>query len=296
MYVEPDFTEIEAFQVEMPERQTAPFVFNSPHSGRYYPDRFLRMSCLSADAIRRSEDYHVDQLFTAAARYGAPLMTANFPRAYLDVNREPYELDPKMFVGNLPSYANFRSMRVAGGLGTMPRVVAEGQAIYNSRVPVDEAISRIENLYKPYHATLRSLLANTHRQFGYSVLIDCHSMPSTVRIGHDGTRPDFIIGDRFGTSASQFLTETIHSVLTDIGYNVTTNKPYAGGFITEHYGRPSRGLHAVQIEINRGLYFDERLLRPKPGFDDLVFDLSQLIGELVALPGEYFTGFSQAAE
>ncbi|MGB7431898.1 MAG: N-formylglutamate amidohydrolase [Ahrensia sp.] len=296
MHVQPDFWTQEAFEIRMPVHQHAPFVFNSPHSGRYYPERFVRMSRLDGDAIRRSEDFFVDELFASAVDHGAPLMVANFPRAYLDVNREPYELDPKMFSQNLPPYANFRSMRVAGGLGTVPRVVAEGQAIYPGKLSLSEAMLRIDGIYKPYHTQLRGMLARTHRNFGYAVLIDCHSMPSTIRLGSEGLRPDFILGDRFGTSASHALTQATHAALSDLGYLVTSNKPYAGGFITEHYGRPAKGLHALQIEINRGLYFDEKRLRKKPGFDALVDDLSSVIARLVDMPSSDFIDYSLAAE
>lgn len=296
MYVQPDFRTLEAFEIRMPSQHSVPFVFNSPHSGRYYPERFVRMSRLDDRSIRRSEDFYVDELFGSAVAHGAPLMVANFPRAYLDVNREPYELDPKMFSQNLPPYANFRSMRVAGGLGTVPRVVAEGQAIYPGKLSLSEAMMRIDGIYKPYHTQLRGLLARTHRNFGYAVLIDCHSMPSTVRLGNEGVRPDFILGDRFGTSASRALTQAAHAALSDLGYLVTSNKPYAGGFITEHYGRPAKGLHALQIEINRGLYFDEKRLRKKVGFDALVDDLSSVIASLVDMPSSDFSDYSLAAE
>lgn len=296
MHVQPDFGTQEAFEIRMPSRQSVPFVFNSPHSGRTYPQRFIAMSRLDATSIRRSEDFFVDELFAAATDLGAPMMLAHFPRAYLDVNREPYELDPKMFKQNLPPYANFRSIRVAGGLGTVPRVVAEGQSIYGAKLSLSEAMMRIDGIYKPYHNQLRGVLARTHRQFGCAVLIDCHSMPSSVRLGNDGLRPDFILGDRFGTSASQAITQTAHQALADMGYLVTANKPYAGGFITEHYGRPAKGLHALQIEVNRGLYFDEKRLCKKVGFDALAQDLSAVIEKLVALPLDRLTDYSLAAE
>ena len=296
MFASPDFTSVEAFEVRVPERQLAPFVFNSPHSGRHYPQRFIDMSRLKGKALRRSEDFHVDELVADVVGLGAPLMQANFPRAYLDVNREPYELDPKMFVGSLPPYANFRSMRVAGGLGTVARIVAEGQCIYAGRIAVEDALNRIEGIYKPYHATLRSLLAKTHRAFGHAILIDCHSMPSSVRIGAEGTRPDFILGDRFGTSASGDLMEMARQTLTGLGYVVAINKPYAGGFITEHYGRPARGLHALQIEINRGLYFDEHSLSKRVGFDALRADLRVLFDALMGMSWHGSADYSLAAE
>jgi N-formylglutamate amidohydrolase len=281
MSAELDFADAAPFEVRQPARQTSPFVFNSPHSGRRYPARFLAMARLDADAIRRSEDCFVDELFAHALAFGAPLMAANFPRAYLDVNREPWELDPRMFLEPPPPYANVRSARVAGGLGTVPRIVGEGQEIYGARIPLAEATSRIETIYKPYHAQLRALVLATHQRFGAAALIDCHSMPASIRVGDSGVRPDFIVGDRFGASAASAMTEAAIGILVSLGYTVAHNKPYAGGFITEHYGRPVRGLHALQIEVNRGLYMNERTYQKSSGFLPLAEDIGRFIGRLV---------------
>ncbi|TCS00763.1 MULTISPECIES: N-formylglutamate amidohydrolase [unclassified Rhizobium] len=262
----PEMREYELFEVHEPVSQTIPFVYNSPHSGRIYPPEFIAQSRLEGISIRRSEDHYVDELFGAAVDLGAPLLLANFPRAYLDVNREPYELDPRMFDGLLPPYANINSLRVAGGLGTIPRIVAENMEIYARRLPVQEGLERVESVYKPYHFALRRLIARTHVQFGFGVLIDCHSMPGNVRVAGTNARPDFIIGDRYGTSASSELSRAAIGILEELGFAAIRNKPYAGGFITEHYGRPSRGLHALQIEVNRSIYVDEVTLEKRPDF------------------------------
>lgn len=291
-----EMTERELFEVLEPASQRIPFVFNSPHSGRSYPQAFLDQSRLDALAIRRSEDHYVDELFQNAMFLGAPMLLAHFPRAFLDVNREPYELDPRMFDGPVPPHANISSMRVAGGLGTVPRLVAENMEIYRGRFPVEEALARIETIYKPYHATLRKLIARTHVQFGLSVLIDCHSMPGNVLLPGSAQRPDFIIGDRYGTSAAAELSRMAVDLLQQLGYTVARNKPYAGGFITEHYGRPSRGLHALQIEINRGLYVDEATLVRKPGFGALVADLTSFIASLARHVEDYGAYLPLAAE
>ena len=259
-----------------------PFVFNAPHSGRDYPVRFRAASRLDPVELRRSEDAHVDQLFAGAVALGAPLVAALFPRAWLDVNREPYELDPRMFEGALPSHANTRSVRVAGGLGTVPRLVAEGRDIYRHRIPVGEALARVEAVYKPYHEALRTLVSGMRDGFGRAILVDCHSMPSVVRDGEGGARPDIVVGDRFGTSASRALTDLATGLLRERGFAVTRNKPYAGGFVTEHYGRPARGLHALQIEINRGLYMDEVTYARRPGFAVLADELSGFCADLMA--------------
>jgi N-formylglutamate amidohydrolase len=261
-----------------------PFVLNSPHSGRHYPPRFLAMSRLDASAIRRSEDCYVDELFRGGVGLGAPMLAANFPRAYLDVNREPWELDPRMFDEQLPPHANTRSARVAGGLGTVPRLVGEGQDIYPGKLPLAEALARVETHYHAYHDALGALLAATRAAFGFAVLIDCHSMPASVRVGERGARSDFIVGDRFGTACARALTDAAISILIGMGYNVAHNKPYAGGFITEHYGRPAQGVHAIQIEINRGLYLNERTYEPSVGFVPLAADMTRFCAEMMSVP------------
>ncbi len=286
-----------AFEILAPAEQTRPFVFNSPHSGAYYPPEFLAAAALDRVAIRRSEDLLVDALFGSVVALGAPLMRAVYPRAFLDVNREPYELDPKMFVGRLPSFANVRSLRVAGGLGTIPRVVGDAANIYKAPLDVEEALRRIDRIYRPYHDALRQLLADTHLRFGRAVLIDCHSMPSNLQGTPLRSRPDFILGDRFGASCAPELVGRAQAVLRDLGYTVCRNKPYAGGFITEHYGRPARGLHALQIEVNRALYMDEARLEPSAGFARLAEHMRLLSEALLAVPVEAWAlPLSDAAE
>lgn len=265
------------FAIDEPGEHTLPFVFNTPHSGAVYPKAFLAGSRLDPLALRRSEDAYVDRLFAPVVDLGAPLMRANFPRAYLDVNREPYELDPRMFEGRLPPFANTRSMRVAGGLGTVPRVVADGQEIYRTRLPVEEAVARIEELYKPYHRTLRGLIQRTARAFGHAILIDCHSMPSSSLPRDEDAKADFVLGDRFGTSCTPILIAAFEHHLRARGFRTLRNKPYAGGFITEHYGEPNIGRHALQIEINRGLYMNESNLAVTQGFADLVWTLREVV-------------------
>jgi N-formylglutamate amidohydrolase len=275
------------FEVREPLGNLTPFVFCSPHSGRIYPQCFLDQSRLDATALRRSEDCYVDELFIRAASRGATLLSARFPRAYIDANREPYELDPELFVEPLPDWANARSVRVAGGLGTIARIVSDGEEIYDGPLALPDALLRIELLHKPFHAVLRSLLDRAQRNFGYAILIDCHSMPS-AHMAHAGVRrPDFVIGDRFGTSCDLRLTKLIRSIMTDLGYEAQLNRPYAGGYITEHYGRPLRGVHAVQLEINRGLYMDEKTLEKTPRFialeRDMLLFAKQLFAEAPAL-------------
>jgi N-formylglutamate amidohydrolase len=261
------------FDILEPGIMTAPLIFNSPHSGQVYPHSFLKASRLDPLALRRSEDSFVDELFAGVVSDGLPLMRARFPRAFLDVNREPYELDPRMFDGRLPPFANTRSMRVAGGLGTIARVVSEYQEIYARRLPVEEGLRRIDTLYKPYHRALRRLLQTTQRRFGIAVLVDCHSMPSNQTTREDTPRADIVLGDRYGTSAAPAFIDAAERVLRQRGYSVARNKPYAGGFITEHYGNPAGRCHALQIEVSRGLYMDESRIERSAGLAMVAVDL-----------------------
>lgn len=255
------------FIVLSPARQTAAAVLNSPHSGSHYPEEFLSVSRLQTAALRRSEDCYVDELFAASTEAGAPLLKANFPRAFIDLNREPNELDPHLIEGPLPRSANASSVRVVGGLGTIPRVVSEGEEIYRRKITLADALARIAQLYEPYHAALARLVSETHAAFGVALLIDCHSMPSSAATTSTAfPQPDVVIGDRHGISCSLALIERIEQLFRQNGLKVQRNRPYAGGFITERYGKPSKGLHAVQIEINRAAYMNERTLQRHSGF------------------------------
>jgi N-formylglutamate deformylase len=285
------------FEVIEPAMRRGPLMFNSPHSGCIYPHAFLLTSRLDLATLRRSEDCFVDDLVSGVVARGYPLMRAHFPRCYVDVNREPYELDPRMFEGRLPSFANTRSMRVAGGLGTVARVVGDAQEIYDRRISVNDALRRIESLYKPYHRALRRNFTKVHRDFGAAILIDCHSMPSTTGSGKDERpRADVVLGDRYGTSCVPAVSETIETTLRSFGYAVSRNKPYAGGFITEHYGNPAAGLHTIQLEINRGLYMDERRFERSSEFARVASHLEELAERIAAIPIEELRPYRAAAE
>ena len=284
------------FEILEPAEGRGPVVFNSPHSGRVYPRTFLSAAKLDLATLRRSEDSFVDELIAGVVPRGHPLVRVHFPRCYVDVNREPYELDPRMFEGRLPSFANTRSMRVAGGLGTIARVVGDAQEIYGHRIPVEDAIRRIEGLYKPYHRALRRLFTRIHRDFGAAILIDCHSMPSAAGAKDERPRADVVLGDRYGTSCVALVAETVEATLRGQGYSVSRNKPYAGGFITEHYGNPAAGLHAIQLEFNRALYMDERRFERAPSFPRLVADLEVLAEALASIPAAELRPYRAAAE
>jgi len=271
---------IEPYLLSRPVRQRAPLVFASPHSGRDYPESFIAAARLDPLALRRSEDGFVDELFAAAPEHGAPLLAATFPRVFCDVNREPWELDPGMFDGPLPAWVNSASPRVGAGLGTIARVVATGEAVYRRKLSFAEAEDRIRRFWQPYHAALAALIAETRDEFGVCLLIDCHSMPTHP--AQVGNPPDFVLGDAHGTACAPRATRLVEEALIGMGYRVRRNDPYAGGYVTRHYGRPREGVHALQIEIARPLYMDEARIERLPRMASIRRDLTRLIGTLMA--------------
>ena len=277
-----DYWDQPAFETIRPRRVVAPLVFNSAHSGRSYPERFLAMTRLDHLSIRQSEDAWVDEIFARGPHLGAPLLRAHFPRAYLDVNREPWELDPAMFVEPLSDRFNTTSPRVAAGLGTLARVVAENKPIYRDRLSLADAHMRIEGIYHPYHAALQKLLGEAINAFGVAVLIDCHSMPRINRSG-DKAAPDIVLGDRYGTTCAPALIDLVETIFTSAGLRVARNRPYAGGFATRSYGRPQHGVHALQIEISRHLYMNEVTLAKNDGFAAIVSIVDRLMFALIGL-------------
>jgi N-formylglutamate amidohydrolase len=246
----------EPFRIHRPARQTVPFVFASPHSGSVYPASFVAKSRLSPIALRRSEDAFVDELFCGAVALGAPMIAARFPRAFLDVNRAPDELDSNMFDGALSVVVDIPSSRVAAGLGVIPRIVRDGAEIYRGKLASDEAEERLTRLYHPYHEALGKLVEETRARFGMAIVIDCHSMPSAAAV------PDIVLGDRYGASSTPALTRHADACFQLQGFRVVRNTPYAGGYTTLLHGRRDRDVHALQVEINRTLYLEEdRILR-----------------------------------
>src|SRR5579863_5929059 len=262
------------------EAAASPVICASPHSGRIYPARMMAASRLDRRAIRRSEDAHVDELVSGAPGFGHTLITAEFARAYIDVNREAWELDPAMFEDELPTFARGRTARVAAGLGAIARIVCEGQEIYARKLTFAEAEARVRTVHQPYHAALSALIGETKARHGLVVLIDWHSMPAAAARGRAGEVCDMVLGDRFGAACSGRIAGLVEQELAGMGYRVGRNAPYAGGYTTEHYGRPGRSIHALQIEINRALYFDETALALTEGFVKLRADLEALFAAL----------------
>jgi N-formylglutamate amidohydrolase len=272
-----------AFEIIRPVRQTTPLVLASPHSGASYPADFLEMAKLDRATLRLSEDCYVDELFAAGPNCGAPLLKALFPRVYVDANREAFELDPVMFEDRLPDAAITDSPRVAAGLGSIPRLAANDREIYGRKLRFAEAEQRIARCYRPYHQALSALMQETRERFGGCLLLDCHSMPSVGGQGERDlgrSRVDFVLGDCFGASCADAVTAAAETHLRKEGANVRRNNPYSGGYVTQHYGRPTEGIHVLQIEINRSIYMDEQTLERLPQFQETRQRLERLIAML----------------
>jgi len=272
-----------AYQILYPKYTSTPLVFSSPHSGNRYPESFLDKSKLDPLTLRRSEDSFVDELFAKAPLLGAPLLKANFPRAYVDPNREAFELDPTMFEDCLPEYVNTKSLKVWAGLGTVARVVTNGEEIYRNKLKFTEVKSRVENTYIPYHQALKRLIKITKEMFGLCILIDCHSMPSLggpMDNDRGNRRVDIVLGNNHGTTCASQLISLVGNNLRDQGMMVRNNNPYSGGFTTCHYGAPNDGIHTLQIEINKSLYMDEKTIRKNQGFEPMLNRITRLISEL----------------
>jgi N-formylglutamate amidohydrolase len=273
----------DAYVLTLPDERATSVVFASPHSGSDYPAEFLARTILDERAIRSSEDAFVDRLFAAAPAYGAPLLAARAPRAFLDLNRSTDELDPALIEGVRSAAHN---PRVSSGLGVIPRVVANGRTIYRGKIGLEEARARIRDHWMPYHARLSGLMDENLAAFGEAILIDCHSMPHEAidSMSHPkGFRPDVVLGDRFGASARDDVMDRVEQAFAAAGLRVIRNAPFAGAYTAQHYGRPSRRQHVVQVEIDRALYMDERTIRPHGGFDAFRALLDGVVAEIAAI-------------
>lgn len=272
---------VSPFTLDMPHRQTTSVVFASPHSGRHYSREFMAATVLDETTIRSSEDAFVDMLIGAAPGFGAPLIHAHYPRAYLDLNRACDEIDPAV-VEDARSVAH--NPRILSGLGVIPRVVANGRAIYRGKISLDEATDRIDQVWRPYHAQLQDVLNQTRHQFGEAILLDVHSMPHEASDGVSPrpsvSRPEVVLGDRFGAAADGEIVERIETVFLNAGLRVSRNAPFAGAYIVQNYGRPSYRQHALQIEIDRALYMNEQHIRPNGNFRAFQKLMTQVVCEL----------------
>lgn len=272
-----------AYDLHLPAARTTGVIFASPHSGRDYPEDFLAASVLDARTIRSSEDAFVDRLFAAAPAAGAPLLCARAPRAYVDLNRAADEFDPAV-IDAPPRAAH--NPRIHSGLGVIPRVVANGRAIYRGKIGVAEAEARLARYWRPYHARLASLMEESRRLFGLAVLVDCHSMPREAIESYcpaGRTRPEVVLGDRFGAAAAPEIVERIEAAFAAEGFRVARNAPFAGAYIAQAYGRPAEGRHVIQVEIDRALYMDEARIAPLPRFAEVEAAVSRAVAAIAGI-------------
>ncbi len=273
----------ESYRIVLPAQRGTSVIFASPHSGRAYPPDFLRRTWLDELSVRSSEDAFVDDLLSPAPALGAPLLLAEVPRAFVDVNRSHDELDPALIEGVTRRSLN---PRISSGLGVIPRVVSNGRPIYRGKIPLAEAEARIARYWRPYHAALAALIEDQRARFGEAVLVDVHSMPHEAVEGHalaGGARPQVVVGDRFGAAASARVVERVEAAFAAAGLRVVRNAPFAGAFVAQHYGRPSRNQHVVQVEIDRALYMDERAIRPNADYPAMKRLMASVLAEIAAL-------------
>lgn len=273
----------ESYHLALPLQRDTSVIFSSPHSGRSYSAAFMAQTQLGSLPIRSSEDAFVDMLFDKAPEFGAPLITAQAPRAFIDLNRAVDELDPSVIDGVSRGMHN---PRVSSGLGVIPRVVANGRAIYGNKIRLDDAQDRIARFWHPYHTALRTLIGQSQDQFGQAILIDCHSMPHEAIDAHSKpghSKPDVVLGDRFGAAAGRDVMDRVEAAFVGAGLRVVRNAPFAGAYITQAYGRPLQSQHVVQVEIDRALYLDEARVEPSRDFADFRRLLAGVIADVTAI-------------
>jgi N-formylglutamate deformylase len=291
----------EPFTLAEPLGRPVPVILTSPHSGRRYPTAFLAASRLDAVTIRRSEDSFVEELFAAGPALGMPLIAATLPRAFCDLNREPWELDPEMFEDRLPEHVNVTSPRVAVGLGTIARIVATGESIYHHKLTFAEAEARIRCCWQPFHIMLQHRIDDMLAAFGVCLVIDCHSMPRALSEGRNNALPDIVLGDGYGTACAARVTAFVTASLERLGFKVGRNDPYAGGYITRHYGQPQKNVHVLQVEVARSLYMNEWRVQKAAGFPVLTKQLGEFLAQLaeaapLLLPNSQAWAAASAAE
>ncbi len=270
-----------SFRVHGPALAAHPLVLDSPHSGHDYPDDFG--AAVSLRDLRDGEDCHIDRLYAPAVERGIPLLAALVPRTYIDVNRHEADIDPDLLDGEWPVPIQ-NSGKANIGKALVWRLLDDGRAIYDRRLAVEEVMQRIEQHHRPYHAALRQLIDQTHARFGRVLHLNLHSMRSVAGVmgvgGAGHVRPDFVLGDRDGSSCAPRFTEQVRGTLESLGYRVLVNDPFKGMELVRAHADPSRQRHCLQIEVNRRLYMDEASLQRTDNFPTLQGHLMTLIDRL----------------
>jgi N-formylglutamate deformylase len=265
------------FRRRAPATAQLPLVLDSPHSGEHYPEDFNHAPPRAV--VRQAEDTHVARLYRGAPRFGATLIEATFPRAYIDANRSLDDLDPAMLADAWPVPLAV-SRKTEQGIGLLWRIARGGAPMYDRKLTVREVQQRIDRWYSPYHAALAAELDGLHRSFGAVWHVNCHSMPAVGDANADDpgrARADFVLGDRDGTTCAPEFTALVADAVRDFGYSVAINDPYKGVEIVRRHGRPGIGRHSLQIELNRRLYMDEDTLAPNAHYPEMERDLERLM-------------------
>jgi N-formylglutamate amidohydrolase len=271
------------YKITRPNQRNTSVVFASPHSGCDYTAAFMDQVDLDATTIRSSEDAFVNQLYAAAPDFGAPLIQAIAPRAFVDLNRGPDELDSAL-INDLRRKP--QNPRVANGLGVIPRVVANGRHIYHGKITLAQAHHRIAHYWRPYHDQLQTLMDESNRAYGQSILIDCHSMPHEALSNmatQNATHPDIVLGDRFGSTAAPQIMDQVEQAFVDAGFRVARNAPFAGAYIVQRYGQPQKAQHAIQVEIDRRIYMNEQTLTPNTDFAHIKAVMDGVIAQIAEI-------------
>lgn len=272
-------------KIVRPQGEGTNLVYSLPHSGRYYPDSFIAEARLSGTTLRLSEDAWVDDMVGLTSESGVYGLIGLYARAFCDVNRNPLELDARLIRGELPKAALSLSARVKAGFGVVARRLSADLDIYRQPLDMAEVSRRIDLIHRPYHAALQTLLREAGRG-GRVRLIDWHSMPSSALLhpSVNGMRPDIVLGTLHGESSTDGFVQQVRRQLEKEGLRVGLNRPFAGGYIVEKYGRPSAGVDALQIEINRAIYMNEASLETHDGLGRLRDAFRRLTAALVTEP------------
>lgn len=268
------------YTIKRPRQWASGVIFASPHSGSYYPEWFLKETSLPINTLRSSEDAFVDRLIETATDFGAVTLTAHIPRSVIDLNRGAEEIDPLVVKGVPPHPLNQRTL---AGLGVIPRVVSQGRQIHNRPMDRAEAERRINSYWRPYHRALSALIAEAQAEFGQAILIDMHSMPHDAINHLHGARPDVVLGNRHGLSASARVLDAVAAAIEGEGFQVRRNTPFSGAYICYAYGRPGKNTHVVQVEIDRALYMHESTITPRAEFDEFAARISRVIAQLAGM-------------
>ena len=268
--------ETKPYRLIEPEALLSGIVIASPHSGRNYLSSVKEQSILDPITLRSSEDAFVDELMDFAPALGIPLICSEIPRAFVDLNRARDELDPAIIEGIKP---NRQNPRVISGLGVIPRVVANGKEIYSGKLSKEAAIERLESFWDPYHSKLAELLDRARQQFGYSILIDTHSMPHEAILNASSSfrTSQIVLGDRYGATCAPEIINDLIKLISKNGLRASRNIPFSGAYIVQKYGSPGLNRHAIQLEIDRSIYMDERKIQKLEKFHKLKNKLQNIM-------------------